>query len=67
MLSIAQPDGGDASLLIMPAWVPGESIGVKVVAFFPGNAAKDRPTINVGYLLLMATPARCRRRWTEIL
>lgn len=51
VLSIAQPDGSDASLLIMPAWVPGESIGVKVVTFFPGNAAKGRPTINAGYLL----------------
>jgi alanine dehydrogenase len=38
-------------LLIMPAWVPGESIGVKVVTFFPENAAKGRPTINAGYLL----------------
>jgi len=35
----------------MPAWVPGESIGVKVVTFFPENAAKGRPTINAGYLL----------------
>ncbi len=51
VLSIAQPDGSEASLLIMPAWVSGKSIGVKVVTFFPGNAAKDRPTINAGYLL----------------
>jgi ornithine cyclodeaminase len=51
VLSIAHPDGSDASLLIMPAWVPGESIGLKVVTFFPGNAAKGRPTINAGYLL----------------
>lgn len=51
VLSISQPDGSEASLLIMPAWVPGESIGVKVVTFFPENAAKGRPTINAGYLL----------------
>lgn len=51
VLSIAQPDGSEASLLIMPAWVPGESIGVKVVTFFPGNAANGCPTINAGYLL----------------
>ncbi|WP_323771934.1 ornithine cyclodeaminase family protein [Antarctobacter sp.] len=51
VLSIAQPDGSEASLLIMPAWVPGDSIGVKVVTFFPDNAAKGRPTINAGYLL----------------
>ena len=51
VLTIEQPDGSEASLLIMPAWVPGESIGVKVVTFFPENAAKGRPTINAGYLL----------------
>ncbi|OAN84946.1 ornithine cyclodeaminase family protein [Sulfitobacter geojensis] len=51
VLTIEQPDGSEASLLIMPAWVPGESIGVKVVTFFPDNAAKGRPTINAGYLL----------------
>ncbi|AKO95420.1 putative ornithine cyclodeaminase, mu-crystallin-like protein [Marinovum algicola DG 898] len=51
VLSIAQPDGSEASLLIMPAWVPGARIGVKVVSFFPANAAKGRPTINAGYLL----------------
>lgn len=51
VLTIDQPDGSEASLLVMPAWVPGDSIGVKVVTFFPENAAKGRPTINAGYLL----------------
>jgi len=51
VLRIPQPDGSEASLLIMPAWVPGESIGVKVVTFFPANATKGQPTINAGYLL----------------
>ena len=51
VLTIEQPDGSEASLLIMPAWVPGQSIGVKVVTFFPDNAAKGRATINAGYLL----------------
>ncbi|MBY6005255.1 ornithine cyclodeaminase family protein [Salipiger bermudensis] len=51
VLSMAQPDGSEASLLIMPAWVPGEGIGVKVVTFFPGNADKGRATINAGFLL----------------
>lgn len=51
VLTIDQPDGSEASLLIMPAWVPGECIGVKVVTFLPANAAKGRPTINAGYLL----------------
>lgn len=51
VLTLKQPDGSEASLLIMPAWVPGESIGVKVVTFFPKNAEQNRPTINAGYLL----------------
>lgn len=51
VLTINQPDGSEASLLIMPAWVPGESIGVKVVTFLPANADKGLPTINAGYLL----------------
>ncbi len=51
VLSMPQPGGGEASLLLMPAWVPGEKIGVKVVTFLPENAAKGRPTINAGYLL----------------
>ena len=51
VLTIRQPDGSEGSLLIMPAWVPGESIGVKVVTFFPENASKGLATINAGYLL----------------
>lgn len=51
VLTIDQPDGSEASLLIMPAWVPGQSIGVKVVTFLPANAGKGLATINAGYLL----------------
>lgn len=51
VLTIAQPDGSEASLLIMSAWVPGDSIGVKVVTFLPANAQKGLATINAGYLL----------------
>ncbi|MBY6116822.1 ornithine cyclodeaminase family protein [Mameliella alba] len=51
VLRMPQPDGSEASLLIMPAWVPGSAIGVKVVTFLPENAQAGRPTINAGYLL----------------
>lgn len=51
VLTIEQPDGQQASLLIMPAWQAGRAIGVKVVTFFPGNAAAGKATINAGYLL----------------
>ena len=39
------------SLLVMPAWVDGELLGVKAVTYFPTNAAQALPTINAGYLL----------------
>lgn len=51
VLEVALPDGQAASLLLMPAWEAGKAIGVKVVTFFPGNAAKGKATINAGYLL----------------
>lgn len=51
VLPITQPDGSEASLLIMPAWVPGQAIGVKVVTFLPANAKRGLATINAGYLL----------------
>lgn len=51
VLRMPQPDGSDGSLLIMPAWIPGGAIGVKVVTFLPENAQAGRPTINAGYLL----------------
>lgn len=58
VLTIDQPDGTTASLLIMPAWQAGHAIGVKVVTFLPGNAAAGRPTINAGYLLFDGADGR---------
>lgn len=48
--AIAQPDGTEASLLIMPAWVPGQAIGLKAVTFFPANPARGLATINASYM-----------------
>ncbi|WFE89853.1 ornithine cyclodeaminase family protein [Roseibium porphyridii] len=45
----ASNDAG--SLLIMPAWLPGKNIGVKVVTFCPWNAENGQSTINAGYML----------------
>ncbi|MCW2245117.1 ornithine cyclodeaminase [Azospirillum fermentarium] len=42
----------DATLLLMPAWETGRSIGIKVVTVFPDNAAKDLPAVQGVYLLL---------------
>lgn len=52
---IAQPDGSTGALLLMPSWVDNEAVGVKVVTFFPSNAATEHPTVNAAYLLFDGT------------
>jgi len=46
--------GTEGTLLLMPAWQPGRSLGVKVVTVFPGNAARGRSAVQGSYLLLDA-------------
>lgn len=45
------PGASDAALLMKPAWITGEVIGVKVVTVFPDNGDVDLPTIQAGFLL----------------
>jgi len=45
------PDEPNASLLLKPAWIEGEYIGVKQVAIFPGNNERGLPGLNSSYLL----------------
>ena len=42
----------DATLLLMPAWEAGRTIGIKIVTVFPDNGAKDLPAVQGSYLLL---------------
>lgn len=49
--TVAVPDEPDATLLLMPAWVPGAYEGVKVANVFPGNAERGMPAISASYLL----------------
>jgi ornithine cyclodeaminase/alanine dehydrogenase-like protein (mu-crystallin family) len=52
VLEIEAPGGGPAlTSLVMPAWVPGECYGVKVVNVAPGNAARGLPGLHASYLL----------------
>jgi ornithine cyclodeaminase/alanine dehydrogenase-like protein (mu-crystallin family) len=54
----SSPDGhgGDATLLIMPAWTGAAArrpfVGVKIVSVYPDNASKGLPSILGTYLLM---------------
>lgn len=45
------PNEANASLLLKPAWIEGEYIGVKQVTIFPGNNQRGLPGLNSSYLL----------------
>lgn len=50
---IEMPDGeADQTLLLMPAWEAGKSIGIKIVTITPGNGARNLPAVQGLYLLL---------------
>lgn len=49
--SIEVPGEPTATLLLMPAWIEGEYLGVKQVNVFPGNNARDLPGLSSHYLL----------------
>lgn len=49
--SVDVPGSETATLLLMPAWVPGRYIGVKLVDIFPGNARTGLPSVNAIYTL----------------
>jgi len=50
--TINVPGEPDATLLLMPAWQPGESVGIKVATVFPGANARGLPAVQANYLLL---------------
>ncbi|KPA20232.1 L-lysine cyclodeaminase [Shimia sp. SK013] len=45
------PGEDSGTLLLMPAWTPGNYIGVKMVNVIPGNSARSLPAISGAYLL----------------
>jgi ornithine cyclodeaminase len=50
---IERPGEPAAMLLLMPAWQKnGGYLGVKVVSFYPGNAARSLPSVSGTYLLM---------------
>lgn len=51
---VALPDGNPGTLLLMPAWRPGGSMGVKIATVFPDNAARGHPAVHASYILMSA-------------
>lgn len=45
------PGEADATMLLMPAWVPGRYSGVKIAHVVPGNADRGLPAVSASYLL----------------
>ena len=52
--SVPVPGGTDGTLLLMPAWSTGRSIGIKIATVFPDNAKLNSPAVFASYLLLSA-------------
>jgi len=52
---MAVPGEANATMLLMPAWVSGEYIGVKLVNVFPDNAKRGLPAISGNYVLSSGT------------
>ena len=50
----AQGRARGGTLLVMPAWRAGASLGIKLVTVFPDNAQQGLPSVAASYLLLDA-------------
>lgn len=48
------PNGTPGTLLLMPAWQSGGSMGVKIATVYPENAKLDAPAVFASYLLMSA-------------
>jgi ornithine cyclodeaminase len=51
---VSLPDGSPGTLLLMPAWQSGGSMGVKIATVFPDNAAQGFPAVFASYILMSA-------------
>lgn len=49
---LSSPEARDATLLLMPAWQEGRSVGIKLVTVFPENPDRGLPSIMGAYLLM---------------
>jgi ornithine cyclodeaminase len=56
----ARPGARGGTLLVMPAWRAGGSLGIKLVTVYPDNAEKDLPAVAATYVLLDASTGVAR-------
>jgi len=49
------PGQQQATLLLMPAWLPGKYVGLKQLNVYPDNSKRGLPTITGNYLLMDGT------------
>ena len=52
--AIKVPEAQDGTLLLMPAWTIGDSLGVKIVNVFPDNAKHGLAAVHASYVLMDA-------------
>jgi len=58
--TIPVPGLPEATLLLMPAWVAGRYLGIKLVTVFPGNSASKLPAVSAAYILMDANTGEVR-------
>ena len=49
--TVPVPGGQDATMLLMPAWIPGRYLGTKIANVFPDNGRLGLPAVQSIYLL----------------
>ena len=54
----ANPAQRPGTLLVMPAWRVGASLGIKLVTIYPDNALRSLPAVAATYVLLDAETGR---------
>ena len=52
--------GSESTLLLMPAWHPGQNAGVKMVTISPENSRFDLPSIQGSYFLMNAATGQAK-------
>lgn len=50
--AVPVPGEAEATLLLMPAWIEGRYLGVKIATVFPGNGARGLPAVMASYVLM---------------